>query len=252
MQSSAVMAIRATVLLVCLVAVPVIAVCGKNAPEVVKSFLRDYTGGPAKAPAADTDSTDAPVFRPGLLAAAAGSKVAQTGGPAPLSAHDSLASAQALGNAGPPRPLSTPSSGPIAALQPRPSTNGQTGAPISTADGQPGPEVTRVGHQVENPVAGLNGSDPRIAPGPRGTESTNRFPPDYFRSAETRLRALGATYYLLETLGPTGDQYRFICKVAAQGQPQQMLAFFAVESDALAAMNNVVRQVESWRSQLNP
>jgi hypothetical protein len=157
-----------------------------------------------------------------------------------------------LGNSGPPRPLSSQSFGPIAALQPTPSSNGKIVVPNPAGDGVRSPAVTRVGHEVENPVATRNGSNSQFAPGSRALESNaDRFPPEYFRSAETRLRALGATYYLLETLGTSGDQYRFVCKVAAPRQPEQTLAFFAVESDPLAAMNQVVRQVESWRSHLN-
>ena len=82
----------------------------------------------------------------------------------------------------------------------------------------------------------------------RGVGSS--FPPDYFRGAEQKLRQLGATYYLLETLGPAGDSYRFFCKVAVSQNPDQVLAFFATNPDPLAAMDDVVRQVEAWRVHL--
>jgi hypothetical protein len=77
------------------------------------------------------------------------------------------------------------------------------------------------------------------------------FAPGYFQTAEMRLRELGATYYLLETLGPTADEYRFVCKVPSGVRADEMLAFFSVDRDPLGAMNNVVRQVETWRSHLH-
>ena len=220
MQNSAVMAIRATVLLVCLIAVPVVAICGKNAPEVVKSLIRDYTGTPAKTASTSADSTDAPVFRPGLLGAAAAAPSQESAAAGPVAGGDSLSREQRSGNvSGAPLPLPLAPSGPIAASQAGLAPNGHAGVQTAAVEDR--------------------------------TPNAATFPPDYFRSAEARLRALGATYYLLETVGPAGDQYRFVCKVATGSQPEQMAAFFAVESEALAAMNNVVRQVEGWRSHLN-
>lgn len=78
-----------------------------------------------------------------------------------------------------------------------------------------------------------------------GDRSNNQF-----RSAEMRLRELGASYYSLETGGPYGDNYRFYCKVRLQGNANEVLAFNALEDDPLKAMNNVVRQVELWRDHL--
>jgi hypothetical protein len=80
---------------------------------------------------------------------------------------------------------------------------------------------------------------------------TASFPPGHFREAELRLRELGATYYLLETLGPGSGQYRFYCKVAFGPKPEEMLAFFATDRDPLAAMHQVARQVEAWRMHAN-
>jgi hypothetical protein len=74
------------------------------------------------------------------------------------------------------------------------------------------------------------------------------FPPGYFREAEQRLRQLGATYYLLETLEPQVSQYRFFCKVALGPKEDETLAFFATDPDPLAAMQQVVRQIEGWRT----
>ncbi|MEX2140100.1 MAG: hypothetical protein WD894_12615 [Pirellulales bacterium] len=223
MQNSAVMAIRATVLLVCLIAVPVVAICGKNAPDVVKSLIRDFTSSPAKVAPTSTGSSDAPVFRPGLM-----------GPPASSPAEDSTAALS-------PAPKAAPKAAALShSLDVR-----TAGADIAST----GPAIATIAHQVD--VSGP-GPDRQAMSDSRPNESNAvHFPPDYFRSAETRLRALGATYYLLETLGPTGDQYRFVCKVATGSQPEQILAFFAVDRDPLAAMNQVVRQVEGSRLHLD-
>jgi hypothetical protein len=81
--------------------------------------------------------------------------------------------------------------------------------------------------------------------------ATNGFPPDYFHSSEQRLRQLGATYYLLETLGPEINQYRFFCKIAA-GANGEEVGFYAIERDPLSAMKGVIRQIETWRNRLSP
>ena len=79
--------------------------------------------------------------------------------------------------------------------------------------------------------------------------ATGNFPAEYFREAEGKLRRMGATYYLLESLTPAGDSYRFFCKVAGT-QPEAVVAFVATDSDPLRAMNTVVRQIENWRGQV--
>jgi hypothetical protein len=213
------MVIRATVLLVCLIAVPLIAICGKSAPEYVKSLIRNYTGSTEKAASPNPVSTDAPVFRPGLLAATAGSPLPESAAPARLPVGDPAAPGRLAAGS---------------------SNRGQV------------KEVTTISHQVDSPTGTERPADHSASSDLDLRDSKREhFPRDYFRTAETRLRDLGATYYLLETLGPAGDQYRFVCKVASAGQPEQTLAFFAIDRDPLAAMNHVVRQVESWRSHLH-
>ena len=75
-----------------------------------------------------------------------------------------------------------------------------------------------------------------------------------FRRMEQRLRQLGATYYLLETWGTTGDRYRFLCKMALAGSADydRNRIFQATAADPLRAMQNVLEQVEQWRSGRQP
>ncbi len=254
MQSSAVMGIRATVLLVCLIAVPVIAISGKNAPEFVKSLIRDYTGAPANAASITAGSADAPAFRPGLLAAPAGAPSPESTAPAPLPASDSVA-ARRLSDNGSTTGRSVPSTipGPRGDSQSANPRNGTAGV-LAGGRGDPAavPGITTIGHEVDSATGSQKAAGGQVsAASGDGDFSGGRFHRDYFRAAEARLRALGATYYLLETLGSAGEQYRFVCKVAAAGQGDQPLAFFAVDRDPLAAMNDVVRQVETWRSRMS-
>jgi hypothetical protein len=67
---------------------------------------------------------------------------------------------------------------------------------------------------------------------------------------EQRLRELGATYYLLETWGAGGDRYRFFCKMAIAGNADynRNRIFQATAVDPLRAMQDVLGQVEQWRS----
>jgi hypothetical protein len=63
---------------------------------------------------------------------------------------------------------------------------------------------------------------------------------------------LGATYYLLEALDSEATQYRFFCKIAFGPKEDEKLAFFATDRDPLAAMRQVVRQIEGWQAHVRP
>jgi hypothetical protein len=73
-----------------------------------------------------------------------------------------------------------------------------------------------------------------------------------FQQAETRLRELGATHYMLETWGPDNNRYRFVCKMAIGGNSEVNRYFQAVDDDPMQAMETVLRQVEEWRSRPQP
>jgi hypothetical protein len=67
-----------------------------------------------------------------------------------------------------------------------------------------------------------------------------------FRTAETRLRELGASRYTLEAWGQDNSQYRFACDMSVPGSSMQR-HFEAYETDPWRAMDSVVQQVEQWR-----
>lgn len=71
---------------------------------------------------------------------------------------------------------------------------------------------------------------------------------DRFAAMERRLRELGATYYLLETWGESGELYRFHAKMALSDNPRYNRHFEATDAEAMVAMQRVLDQVEAWRS----
>ena len=81
-------------------------------------------------------------------------------------------------------------------------------------------------------------------PGTRGGCDSSH---DRFTAIQDRLRQLGATYYLLESLGIEG-QFRFYCMMAVGGNSNYNRYFEASDRDALQAMERVLAEVELWRS----
>jgi hypothetical protein len=69
-----------------------------------------------------------------------------------------------------------------------------------------------------------------------------------FSYIQDRLRHLGATYYVLETCGEQNREYRFLCRMAIGGNSQVTRSFWAIDTDPVRAMGQVLQQVESWRS----
>jgi hypothetical protein len=67
-------------------------------------------------------------------------------------------------------------------------------------------------------------------------------------SVQQRLQALGAVHYRLETAGPRGEQYYFRCTAALPSNPNYHRYFEATEGDPLRAMEQVLAQIEAWRS----
>jgi hypothetical protein len=62
-----------------------------------------------------------------------------------------------------------------------------------------------------------------------------------------RLEDLGAQYVIVETLDGSG-QYRFHCQMLIEPQSQYRRAFEATAADPLAAGEQVLRDVETWRT----
>lgn len=69
-----------------------------------------------------------------------------------------------------------------------------------------------------------------------------------FTRIQQRLRGLGATHYVLETWGATGEAYRFQCRMAAGHDAHYSRHFEATDVEPLRAMRTVLEEVESWKS----
>ena len=119
------------------------------------------------------------------------------------------------------------------------------------------------GQPSDNPATSYEAHPGRVAPSSAGQSAQDVFQPDRlsqvtprpqpphtvdrFTYIQTRLRELGATYYLLESWGSDGQYFRFHCRMAVGGSQGYARHFEATESDALQAMARVLEEVESWR-----
>lgn len=212
MQSSAAVAGRALIMLVCVVGIPAWALSGSSWSDMAKK-LQDFRWPAILNPASASTSSspnDAPRF--------AQSRV--TGGPA--TARESAPLAQIVVN-----PTRMPES-----------------AATSTQPPAPAPsDVVPVGYQTSAPT--------ELAAIPQSSGNAgdaSLLTADQFRSIPERLRQLGATYYLLESWGSDQQMYRFYCKMAVGGCADYTRYFEASHSDPLHAMQQVLQQVEAWRS----
>jgi hypothetical protein len=64
-----------------------------------------------------------------------------------------------------------------------------------------------------------------------------------------RLEQLGAVDPQLAAWGSSGNLYRFCCRAALAGSPSYARHFEAVAAEPLAAVEQVVSKVETWRTE---
>jgi hypothetical protein len=245
MQNSAVMTLRAAVLLACFIAVPLFAVFGKDTPAVLREFIQSVIDRATKASSSSTThTTSSPMFRPATTAEGKGSAPPSGGAPAlqsnpgPPSGSGAATKTAAPKEGAPALPQGTTLLPPVTQGSAPTGVQQASGAAAATAQPAAKKSVYEQATPGQAPASPAGGS----------TLSAVNFSAEYFKEAESKLRRLGATYYLLESLTPAGDNYRFFCKVAGT-QPEAVMAFVATDSDPLKAMHSVVRQIETWRSQ---
>ena len=238
MQSSVGLAFRALVMLGCLALVPLLAIYGKQLPDFYRAVVDAYKARTQQkgADPLATLGSDAPAWAP------TNDRANSSGSTQP----------QASSGRVPPAPLAPApwnNAAPIA--QPLASANGSTVAPAGGV--QPA--------SFAAPLDSAKSADPIATQSP--APGTTAAPPAagapdscsvQFRHIEKRLRELGATYYLLETWGPSGDRYRFYCTVAlaGEGDSGHNRVFQAMDADPLQAMTNVLAQVEAFRAPATP
>jgi hypothetical protein len=257
MESSTVLAFRIFVMLSCLIIVPLAAIFGSAFPDVVKSVLVDRivalsTGKPPEAapPAASPEG-----FRevaPGS-STAAGERGETWEAPRWTNPQTETASRQAAG-AGRPSGVV-----PVGGIGAREGYNQPAGfsAPADThtvyppvhrvpaAGGAQSPTASEPQRRV---LAGASIAPNRAGEPPSPNPTANGMSQPGFAELERKLREAGATYYLLETWGGEVSSYRFHCRMAVGGDPNNTRPFEATDADALRAMSRVVEQVEAWRA----
>jgi hypothetical protein len=254
MGSSLGLVFKSLVMLACLAVVPLVAMYGKYAPDFAQALMEAYKSRTRANAESDPRAAggDAPPFS-GSTTRNEGNPSANSGSPlasgAPASWNDQGSNA---------RPLSeSPRSGDEVGSLKRASFN----APLSDRAGDRDNSLRANSASPGNITPSSNGPDQIGASAgviaPRSGSSTTGAGDDcttQFRRMERRLRELGATYYLLETWGSSGDRYRFFCKMAISGTADynRNRIFQATAGDPLHAMQDVLEQVEQWRAGRQP
>lgn len=193
MQTSLGSALRALVMLACLIAVPLVALSGGKLPDLLKKFF-------------------APPFHHGDTVSVAAS------GPGAAWPWPGIGETQ---HANGPCSPSVGSPG--------------AGAP-ATADPFDGTDSFSSADEDSHRNA--------VVPAAYQEMATDRLV-----QVQQRLKALGATYYLLESWGNKGEHYRFQCRMPIGHSPGALRCFEATDTDGLRAMGKVLEQIEAWKSQ---
>ena len=257
-HSSAAVACRAVVMLTCLVGLVGAALFGTALPDMAKELLAGHWPGSTESAnqlAPEAPPFTSPASRDWESWQADGSgnvpNWSEEPDPGAMAATPGLGEPQVFlgrepaGQSGPGRfssavsPDTVPLAGAVQASYELPA-----GQPLAdTMPSQPYPDAAA---EASNGRPAQN----RFQPGQESHPGPNLAPPmvDRFTYIQTRLRELGATYYLLESWGSEGQYFRFHCRMAAGGNQGYTRHFEATESDALQAMAKVLGEVESWRA----
>jgi hypothetical protein len=260
MQSSTAIAFRALIMLIFLICVPLVAIFGRDLPEVVKGLLdgrlsvqvteqpkASATTPAAPSPAAlqnnpfaETAPYRAAQSPAAMTPPAANPLTPTTNSVVPAAGFPTAGPSTAMPAAGfiPPAGVTMPS--PTAINVPAAAQGNPADWPSPTAAQVP-PDAFPV-PQDARPAAPLEPARPNESQSAGGTDSR-------FRQIETRLRELGAANYRLETWGAQNDHYRFECRMAVGGNIGVTQHFEAVEDDPVRSMESVLRQVEDWQRQ---
>lgn len=219
-QSSTTTLVRASVMLVCVVVLPLVALFGTSLPEWAEEVrLIDRLLGRQIITRSATDAQSAPAT-PLQPVPPSPSDVQQPSQPGPWFSQPPQVAPPVIGGFG----------SPVAPL----AGTGTTG-----------------GDRVPGPVVAAGYETPDIAvpqTQPDWPEPPAAAPASPFEYIGRRLRELGATYYLLELWGDEQKLHRFYCRMAVGGNPNCTRYFEATDADALTAMVRVLQEVEVWRS----
>jgi hypothetical protein len=238
--SSITTALRAIVMLICLVAVPLAAVFGTSLPDVAKRLLEGrWSGDPA---VATQDVEESPHYRP-EPAGKANWPAAEAAPPdviqADFQAHDGFDSKVERVVWQAPGPAASDSSSRL--LHAAAELAGESVRDDGVGAVKPR-KLEALEKSLETPPGEPLTAEPSAGPIPPLSAT------DRFADAQKRLRELGATYYLLEAWGADGQHYRFHCEMAIAGNPHHTRHFEKTDSEPMRAVARVLQEVEAWRA----
>lgn len=218
MQSSLIMALRTMVMLVALAAIPLAAIAGTGSWARVQELL-DQARHKAieylycSARATSGPSQPAPLAVPEHVA--------------PLEEVSPIAVVSPIVEAPPPIAV------PVEVVRP-----GRPPAPPFWPGNEQQPPASR-------PVADAMPAA-HLDPLPRTPRQPEPEALDPMERMKQRLQTLGAIFFRLETTGPSGDTFRFHCKMVSPANPNYVRYFEATSGDPLRAVQHVLDQVELW------
>jgi len=235
--------LRTTIVVVSMIVMPLCAVIGVKMPKFLNDLTTESVGvsnadSKAKPTAKATGTAGRerakmkPLERAVSLAEAEGGRVPTDF--APTSPYVSLASASHPGANSDVRATSGSGVSQAVALE-------------SLAGGPTSVGAAAVGFDAPGSIRPLPPADeparPASAP-PSGGSGAG----DQFSHIQSRLKALGAMHYALETWGPGGNSYRFQCRMAAGHSADYTRQFEATDTDPLRTMQTVLDEVEAWKA----
>jgi hypothetical protein len=254
MQSSGMVAFRATIMIACMVVLPLVAVLGTALPKVVQTAI--HSGDRPTLPAGEgsqASSHESP------------EKKAASDAPPSESSHDDLPRGRITSV----RSVGSEFSGAVVADHPRGATadrKPQATASLWSRDVPKAPKPSPRGAERKLPRQQQSTTPNGPSPQRRGDSplrataysepveseadplSENSPDDDALSQGERRLRALGMASYRLETWGVTGELYRFSCQVALSDRAQAMKHFEATETSPAKVIESVLQQVEAWQA----
>lgn len=238
---------RTTIIIVSMIVMPLCAVVGVKMPK----FLSDKANESAGVTSAETKAKSTP--KP---AATRKDPIRDRAKVAPLDGAVSLAEAEAgLADRSNPSAMPVFGAASFASHAAAPAPNSDVRAPSGVAQAvalesmtatAPNGSAAPAGYEAAGSIQPLPPLDDpaRPATGP----ATTAAPGDQFTQIQSRLRALGATHYTLETWGAGGNSFRFQCRMAAGHSSDYTRQFEATDTDPLRTMQTVLDEVEAWKA----
>lgn len=249
--------LRTAIIVVSMIVMPLCAVVGVKMPKFLNDLTTESVG--VSGTATGTDAKTKPIAK-GTGTAAKTPKPRDRTPPKPLDEAESLAEAERrhgslASNNEPVFPKTSSYAALTAASAPSANSDVRAGASgVSQAvalesyvGGSTSETTAPVGFDTPGAIRPLPPAD-ESARATTAPSSGGAGAADQFSQIQSRLKALGATHYTLETWGPGGNSYRFQCRMAAGHSADYTRQFEATDTDPLRTMQTVLDEVEAWKA----